>query len=55
MGDVKEMLERLNTAVVACDADFKVTYANEKCKQMLKMGLATLSSCFPFLSLLMTI
>ncbi|MBW2610751.1 MAG: PAS domain-containing protein [Deltaproteobacteria bacterium] len=39
MGDVKEMLESLNTAVVACDADFKVTYANEKCKQMFKASM----------------
>lgn len=39
MGDLKEMLESLNTAVVACDADFKVTYANEKCKQMFKASM----------------
>jgi transcriptional regulator with PAS, ATPase and Fis domain len=39
MGDIVKMLENLNTAVVACDADFKVTYANEKCKQMFKASL----------------
>ena len=36
MSDVKKMLENLNTAVVACDANFKITYANEKCKHMFK-------------------
>ena len=41
MGDVEHMFENLNTAVVACNADFKVTYANTKCKQMFKatMGI----------------
>jgi transcriptional regulator with PAS, ATPase and Fis domain len=36
MGDVEKMIGNLNTAVVACDADFIVTYANEKCKQVFK-------------------
>jgi len=36
MGNVENMFENLNTAVVSCDADFKVTYANKKCKQMFK-------------------
>lgn len=41
MGDVENMFENLNTAVVSCDAEFKVTYANKKCKQMFKatMGI----------------
>ena len=39
MGDVEKMFENLNTAVVSCDADFKVTYANEKGKQMFKAML----------------
>jgi len=30
------MFENLDTAIVASDADFKVIYANEKCKQMFK-------------------
>jgi transcriptional regulator with PAS, ATPase and Fis domain len=30
------MMENLNTAMVACDADFNVLYANEKCKQLFK-------------------
>ena len=33
---IAEAMEKLNTAVVACDADFKVTYANPKCKQVFK-------------------
>jgi len=39
MGDVEKMFENLNTGVVACDADFKITYANEKYKQMVKAML----------------
>lgn len=31
-----KMLESLNTAVVWCDADFKVIDANPKCKQLFK-------------------
>ena len=34
--DIAEMMEKLNTAVVACDADLMVTYANPKCKQVFK-------------------
>jgi len=34
--DMAEMIDKLNTAVVACDTDFKVLYANEKCKQVFK-------------------
>jgi DUF438 domain-containing protein len=30
------MFENLDTAIVVSDADFKVIYANEKCKQMFK-------------------
>jgi hypothetical protein len=33
---IAEMIDHLNTAVVACDADFKVTYANPRCKQIFK-------------------
>jgi PAS domain S-box-containing protein len=36
MTDVEKMIENLNTAVVACDADFMITYANEKCKRIFK-------------------
>jgi PAS domain S-box-containing protein len=39
MGSVEQMFENLNTGVVACDADFKITYANPKCKEMFKAGL----------------
>ena len=39
MVDVAKMFENLNTAVVSCDADFKVTFANEKCKQMFKASM----------------
>jgi len=39
MGSVEQMFENLNTAVVACDADFKVTYANPKYKGMSKARL----------------
>jgi PAS domain S-box-containing protein len=37
MDDIRKMIENLNTAVVACDANFKITYANEKCKKMFKI------------------
>jgi transcriptional regulator with PAS, ATPase and Fis domain len=33
---IAEMMGGLNTAIVACDAEFKVTYANPKCKQVFK-------------------
>ena len=36
MSDVERMFENLNAGVVACDADFAVTYANEKYRQMAK-------------------
>jgi len=39
MVDVEKMIENLNAAVVACDADLKITYANEKYKQMIKAAL----------------
>ena len=38
MSDIRKMIENLNTAVVACDANFKITYANEKCKQVFKVS-----------------
>jgi PAS domain S-box-containing protein len=34
--DVAKMIENLNVAIVACDADFNATYANPKCKQIFK-------------------
>ena len=36
MADTLKMLEEMDTAVVACDADLVVTYANEKCKAAFK-------------------
>ncbi len=39
MGNVEKMFKNLNTAVVSCDANFRVTYANEKCKQMFKASM----------------
>ena len=41
MGGPGRMLENLNTAVVACDADFKITYANPKCKEVFKAARQT--------------
>ena len=37
MSDLKKMIENLNAAVVACDANFNIIYANEKCKQVFKV------------------
>ncbi len=28
------MFEHLNAAIIACDADYKVIYQNEKCRQI---------------------
>ena len=39
MGNVEQMFENLNTAVAACDADFKITYANPKYIKMSKTVL----------------
>jgi PAS domain S-box-containing protein len=39
MSSLEDMFENLNTAVVACDADFKITYANPKCKELFRAGL----------------
>lgn len=33
---IAEAMDKLNMAVVACDANFNVTYANAKCKQVFK-------------------
>ena len=33
---ISDAMDKLNTAVVACDPDFNVTYANPKCKQVFK-------------------
>ena len=41
MGSPEQMFENLNTAVVACDADFKITYANPKCKEVFKAAMQT--------------
>jgi len=37
MTDIAKMFETLNTAVLASDVDFKVIYANKKCKEMFKV------------------
>ena len=37
--DIGEMMDKLDTAVVACDVDFKITYANPKCKKRFKERL----------------
>jgi hypothetical protein len=34
--DTAEMIDKLNTAVVWCDADFNVINANPRCKQLFK-------------------
>jgi transcriptional regulator with PAS, ATPase and Fis domain len=39
MADMDKIMENLNTATLACDANFKVIYANEKCKKMFKASL----------------
>jgi transcriptional regulator with PAS, ATPase and Fis domain len=39
MTNVANIMASLNTAMLACDADFKVLYANEKCKKMFKDSL----------------
>ena len=39
MVDVTKMFETLNVAVVASDVDFKIIYANKKCRQMFKKTL----------------
>jgi len=36
MVDVAKMLENVNVAILASDADFKVIYQNEKCRQLFK-------------------
>ena len=36
MGIATEMMDKLNTAVVACDRTLQVTYANPACKQAFK-------------------
>lgn len=33
---IADMMEQLSVAVVTCDADLKVTYANPKCEQLFK-------------------
>ena len=32
--EVTKMFEHLNAAILACDANFKVIYQNEKCRQI---------------------
>ncbi len=34
MSQTIQMFEHLNAAIVACDADYKVIYQNEKCRQI---------------------
>ena len=36
MVDVAKMFETLNTAVMASDTNFKIIYANDKCREMFK-------------------
>ena len=36
MTDMHKIIENLNTATLACDADLKVFYANDKCKELFK-------------------
>ena len=36
MDDIANMFENLTVAIVASDANFKVIYANDKCKKMFK-------------------
>jgi PAS domain-containing protein len=40
MTDMAKIIENLDAATLACDADFKILYANEKCKKMFKASLA---------------
>jgi PAS domain S-box-containing protein len=39
MTDMNKIMENLNTATLACDADLKVLYANDKCKKLFKASL----------------
>ena len=41
MGSLEQMIENLNAAVVACDADFKITYANPRCREVFKVAMET--------------
>ena len=50
--DVEKMFENMNAAILACDANFKVIYQNEKCRQLFNEELgranyigADLSEC----------
>lgn len=36
MTNVVKIIEGMNTAMVACDADFNVLYANQRCKELFK-------------------
>jgi hypothetical protein len=50
--DIVKMFEHVNAAILACDANFKVIYQNEKCRQLFSEELgranyigADLSEC----------
>jgi PAS domain-containing protein len=36
MVETTNMFDNLNVAIVASDADFKITYANDRCKKLFK-------------------
>lgn len=38
MVDVRKMFEHINVAILASDANFKVIYQNEKCRQLFEEG-----------------
>ena len=41
MVDILNMFKGLNAAIVASDADFKIIYQNEKCRQLFKQEFGT--------------
>jgi PAS domain S-box-containing protein len=40
MADVAKMFETLNIAVMASDTNFKIIYANDKCRERFKISLS---------------
>jgi len=41
METIINMFKNLNAAIVATDANYKVIYQNEKCKQIFKLAFGT--------------
>ena len=41
METIMNMFKNVNAAIVATDADYKVIYQNEKCKQVFKLAFGT--------------